>query len=69
MVLPSEYSEEKPSMKLTPPTKIVFWVSVALGVLGLLGGLGIVAPLAAYAFWFAFVGLALLVLGLLLKGF
>jgi hypothetical protein len=61
--------EENTLMKLTPPTQIVFWISVALGVLGLLGALGVVSALAGFAFWFAFVGLALLVLGLLLKGF
>ena len=55
-------------MRLTPPTQIVFWISVALGVLGLLGALGIVSAFAGFAFWFAFVGLALLVLAMLLKG-
>ncbi len=54
-------------MKLTPPTMIVFWICVALGVLGLLGAIG-VAFLAPYAFWLAFVGLALLVVALLVKG-
>ncbi len=54
-------------MKLTPPTMIVFWICVALGVLGLLGVLG-VSFLAAYAFWFEFVGLALLIVALLVKG-
>jgi hypothetical protein len=55
-------------MKLTPPTQVVFWISVALGVLGFLGGVGVIGALAAYAFWFAFVGLALLVVALLVKG-
>jgi hypothetical protein len=55
-------------MKLTPPTMLVFWVSVALGLIGLLGAIGVIGALAGYAFWFAFVGLALLVLGLLVKG-
>jgi hypothetical protein len=56
-------------VRLTPPTQIVFWISVALGVLGLLGGIGIVAALGgAIAFWLTFIGLALLVLALLVKG-
>jgi hypothetical protein len=55
-------------VRLTPPTQIVFWISVVLGVLGFLGGIGVVGALAAYAFWFTFVGLALLVLALLVKG-
>jgi hypothetical protein len=54
-------------MKLTPPTMLVFWIAVALGVLGLLGQIGI-AALAPFAFWLAFVGLALLVVALMVKG-
>jgi hypothetical protein len=55
-------------MKLTPPKVITFWIAVLLGVLGLIGVLFTVPVLTAYAFWFAFVGLVLLVLGLLIKG-
>lgn len=54
-------------MKLTPPKQITFWICIVLGVIGLIGALG-VAFLAPYAFWFAFVGLALLVIALLVKG-
>ncbi len=54
-------------MKLTPPTVVVFWICVALGVLGLLGMIGVTA-LAPFAFWLAFIGLALLVVALLVKG-
>ncbi len=54
-------------MKLTPPTQIVFWICIVLGVLGLLGAVG-VAFLAPFAFWLAFIGLALLVVALLVKG-
>jgi len=54
-------------MNLTPPTQVVFWICVALGVLGLLGMIG-VAFLAPFAFWLTFVGLALLVVALLVKG-
>ena len=55
-------------MKLTPPTKLAFWISVALVVLGLIGQLGL-AFLAPFAFWLVFVGFVVLLLGLLLKGF
>ena len=55
-------------MKLTPPKQLTFWISVVLGLLGLLGSLGVIAAFAPYAFWFAFVGLLLLALGLLVKG-
>lgn len=55
-------------MKLTPPTTLVFWISVVLGVLGFLGAIASIPLLTAYAFWFVFVGLALLVIALLVKG-
>jgi hypothetical protein len=55
-------------MKLTPPKVITFWIAVVLGALGLIGEITGVAVLGPYAFWFAFVGLVLLVLGLLVKG-
>lgn len=55
-------------MKLTPPKTITFWVAVVLGLAGLLGYVNILAFLAPFAFWLVFVGLALLVLSLLIKG-
>lgn len=55
-------------MKLTPPKVITFWISILLGVLGLVGQVSIVAALTPYAFWLAFAGLVLLVLALLVKG-
>ena len=55
-------------MNLTPPKVITFWIAVLLGVLGLIGVLVTVPVLTTYAFWFVFVGLVVLVLGLLIKG-
>jgi hypothetical protein len=55
-------------MKLTPPKIITFWIAVVLGVLGLLGEVGLLAFLAPYTFWLVFIGLVVLVLGLLVKG-
>ncbi len=55
-------------MKLTPPKKITFWICVALGVLGLLAFIIPSLGLAAFAFWLALVGLALLIVALLVKG-
>ncbi len=55
-------------MKLTPPKQITFWIAVVLGVLGLLGAIAGIAFLAPYAFWLTFIGLALLVVALLVKG-
>lgn len=54
-------------MKLTPPKIITFWISVILGLLGLLIFLGAI-PAFLPAFWLVFVGFALLAIALLVKG-
>lgn len=57
------------NMKLNPPTKIVFWLSTVVAVLGILGkfiGLPIVT---GNEFWFVVVGFVLLWLGNTMKGF
>ncbi|MBX3049520.1 MAG: hypothetical protein KIT46_09980 [Anaerolineales bacterium] len=56
-------------MRLTPPTKVVFWISAILTVVALLGALGVVAALAPYAAWLAIAGAAILLAGNALKGF
>lgn len=56
-------------MKLTPPTKSVFWISVVLAVLGLVGRYLSVPFLSDYYFYFVLVGYILLALGNMLKGF
>ena len=55
-------------MKPRAPKEITFWISVILGLVGLLGYSGVLAVAAGYAFWLVFAGLALLVLGVLVKG-
>jgi hypothetical protein len=56
-------------MKLKSPTQIVFWLSVLLAVLGLIGQFGVVAGLGgAIAFWLVLVAFVLLALGVLFKG-
>ena len=55
-------------MKLTPPKMITFWISVVLGVLGFLGHITSIPMVSANDFWFLFVGFALLVVALLVKG-
>ncbi len=55
-------------MNLTPPTVVVFWICVVLGLLGLLGSIGVLTFLAPFAFWLVFIGLALLIIALLVKG-
>ena len=54
-------------MQLTPPKRVTFWIAVVLGVLGFLGTLTAIPFVTTYAFWFAFFGFLLLVLGMLIK--
>jgi hypothetical protein len=57
-------------MKLNPPKKLTFWLSVVLAVIGLIGVIFTSIPfVSAAAFWFVLVGYAVLVAGLLIKGF
>jgi len=56
-------------MKLTPPTKNVFWISVVLAALGLLGRYVNVPFVSDYYFYFTLVGYILLFFGVTLKGF
>jgi hypothetical protein len=54
-------------MRLSAPKKIVFWISVALVVVGLLGFF--IGFLADFKLWLILAGYVLLALGNLLKGF
>lgn len=54
-------------MKLSPPKNITWWISVILVVLGLLGSLTKIAFVSPNAFWFVFVGAALLIVATLVK--
>lgn len=56
-------------MKLTPPTKNVFWISVVVAAVGLVAKFGVVAFLTPFAFWLVVVAFVLLVLGNTMKGF
>jgi hypothetical protein len=56
-------------MKLTPPTKTAFWLSVILAVLGLAGRYLQVPFVSNYYFYFVLVGYIVLFLGTILKGF
>jgi hypothetical protein len=54
-------------MKLTPPKQITFWISLILGLVGVV--LFFLPGLVVIGFWVLFIGFALLTLGLLIKGF
>jgi hypothetical protein len=65
----SVYSNKRRfTMRLNAPTKNVFWISVALVVLGLLGQLGVAAQLADGAYWLTLAGFILLAAANILKG-
>ena len=55
-------------MKINPPKKITFWISVIIVVLGLLGKLVTIPFLSDYSFWVVLIGYVLLFLALLIKG-
>ncbi|MGB2955236.1 MAG: hypothetical protein WBB64_04610 [Anaerolineales bacterium] len=56
-------------MKLTPPTKNVFYVSVVLAVLGILGRYFDIPFISDYYFYFLLVAYVVLFLGNTMKGF
>ncbi len=56
-------------MRLTPPKKWVFWTSVILVILGLVGEFANVPFLKDYALLIVVVGYVLLAAGNYLKGF
>lgn len=55
-------------MKLNPPKQITWWISLALGVIGLVAKLVTIPVLSGLAFWLVLVGLVLLVLANVLTG-
>jgi len=56
-------------MKLSPPTKIVFWIATVLAALGFIGNFVALPVVSGLSFWFVVVGFVLLWLGNAMKGF
>jgi len=56
-------------MKLNPPTKVVFWLSTVLAVLGILGQFIALPLVGGFEFWLVAAGFVLLWLGNTMKGF
>lgn len=56
-------------MKISRPTKNVFWIALILGVIGLLAKLVTIPVVSPYAFWVLLAGFVLLVMGNTMKGF
>jgi len=55
-------------MKLSAPKQISWLIALILGILGLIGALFNLGFLTAYAFWFVFVALVLMLLATFLEG-
>jgi len=55
-------------MKLTPPKRITFWISLAIAVLGLIAYFVKIPFLSDYKFWVVLVAYVLLFLGNFVKG-
>jgi len=55
-------------MKFSAPKIMTWLIALFLGLIGLIAQLGAVSALAPFAFWFAFAGLLLLALGVMVKG-
>mgnify|MGYP001092777452 CR=1 FL=1 len=56
-------------MKLSSPTKMVFWIATILAALGLLGSLITLPFVSQFAIWLLVAGFVLLWLGNTMKGF
>jgi hypothetical protein len=56
-------------MKLTPPKQTTFWVSVIIGLLGIVGKVVPSLPLIGpFAFWFVAIAFVLLALSVTMTG-
>jgi hypothetical protein len=55
-------------MRLNPPKKVTFWVSIFAFVIGMLLAVGIIPGLAVIGFIVVALSYLLLVLGLIVKG-
>ncbi len=55
-------------MKLNAPTKIVWVISLILGLLGVLGMITTIPFVSEYSVWFVVIGWALIILATVMKG-
>lgn len=56
-------------MRINPPTKVVFYLSLVFAAVGLVANFVTIPVLSGIAFYFVFIGYILLFLGNTLKGF
>lgn len=55
-------------MKLSAPKQVTWVIAVVLGVLGFLGTFATIPMVSANAFWFVFIGFALLAVATFVDG-
>jgi hypothetical protein len=55
-------------MNLSAPTQVVFFLSLVLAILAVIGFLGALPAIAAYSFWLAIAAYVVLALGNILAG-
>ena len=56
-------------MRLNPPTKVVFYLSAIVAVVGMIASFVSIPVLSGVAIWVVFIGYVLLFLGNTVKGF
>lgn len=56
------------NLKLSPPSQVLWIISLILGIVGILAFMGIVATLGVYAFWFVVIAWAILVIATIMRG-
>jgi len=55
-------------MTLSAPTQVVFWISLILAIIAVIGVFFTIPYVTAYAFWIAIIAYIVLALGCVLKG-
>lgn len=55
-------------MKLSPPKQVTFWISVILGVLGIVASIVTIPVLSGFALWLIVIGFVLLAAGNMVDG-
>lgn len=56
-------------MTLSAPTQVVFWISIILAIIAIIGWFGVLGvAISGYAFWILLLGMVVLVVGCLMRG-
>ena len=55
-------------MNLSAPTQVIFWISLILAILALIGYFVVMPFITLYAFWLAIIAYIVLAAGCLMKG-